>query len=172
MNRGKSRNKSSRYKGVHRLKTGKWSAQVTFEGNQYHLGTFTNEDEAALAYNAFIKAHVPEFGYLNPIPATMDDEPTEAKIPPAKRPSKLVELSPKEQKLKVLHSKLERMKRTEDRRRQVQADLLAAKKPRQPGDPTWPPAFVVRLREPREAVNHWGESSGSRFSTPPPAPPT
>jgi hypothetical protein len=67
-------------------------------------------------------------------------------------------LTPKEQKIKALQAKMERMTRTEEKQRQKQAEMLAAKKPWQPGDPTWPPAFVVRLREQHEAVNYWGDT--------------
>lgn len=159
MNRPGSKKKASSYKGVYLRKDGKWNAKVTFEGNQYHLGTFTDETEAALAYNAFVKVHCPEFGYLNPIAgATADDEPTAVKPPPKKRISKLVKLTPREQKIKKLNAQIARSMRTAEKQRQKQAEMLATKKPWEPGDPTWPPVFVVRLREPRKAVNYWGET--------------
>lgn len=45
------RNSSSKYKGVFRRKTGKWTSQLTYKGKRYYLGTFENEEEAAIAYN-------------------------------------------------------------------------------------------------------------------------
>lgn len=160
MNKKGMAGKTSRYKGVHWNKgQERWVARVTYEGNKYHLGTFTDETEAALAYNAFVKAHCPEFGYLNPIlGAKADDEPTTVKEPPKKRRSKLVTLTPTERKIRALHARMERARRSTQRRSQMRAELLAAKEPWKPGDPTWPPAFVVRLREPRKAVNHWGDA--------------
>ena len=98
MNRLGVSGRSSKYKGVSEEVKGKeeWKARVKFEGNFYPLGIFKTEVEAAMAYNAFIKAHCPEFGYLNPIHgATADEEPTAVKEPPKRRQSKLRKLTPK-----------------------------------------------------------------------------
>jgi hypothetical protein len=66
-NRGKSRRKStSKYKGVSLLKrTGKWRSAIGFEGRTISLGSFTNEKQAALAYDLAAKRYHREFAYLN-----------------------------------------------------------------------------------------------------------
>lgn len=57
---------SSSYKGVHWDKrTQKWRAQISVNGKQRHLGVFTDELEAAQAYDkAALEAHG-EFARLN-----------------------------------------------------------------------------------------------------------
>ena len=47
-----SQGQSSRFRGVSLLKrTGRWHAQINFDGRQIHLGFFSGEDEAAGAYD-------------------------------------------------------------------------------------------------------------------------
>ena len=50
-NQNKRKNCSSKYKGVSWDKqNNKWGAQIRINGKTKHLGSFTNEDEAYLAY--------------------------------------------------------------------------------------------------------------------------
>lgn len=49
---------SSKYKGVFLKKSKKWSAQIKYEGKSKHLGTFSDEVDAARAYNTALK-HIP-----------------------------------------------------------------------------------------------------------------
>lgn len=59
---------SSPYKGV-RKRSSTWTAQLTRQDRtQLYIGTFTSEDEAALAYNAFALAEFGEDIYLNKVP--------------------------------------------------------------------------------------------------------
>ena len=56
----------SKYKGVCRLKgSSKWVAQIKFLGKSVTLGTFTNELQAAKAYNEKAKEVFGEFACLN-----------------------------------------------------------------------------------------------------------
>ena len=44
--------KSSKYKGVtKRLESGKWRAYIYVKGNRINLGTYVEEDDAAMEYN-------------------------------------------------------------------------------------------------------------------------
>lgn len=55
-----------RYKGVNWHKaTGKWVAKITVNYIQKHLGVFTDEDEAAIAYNVAAVKYHGEFANLN-----------------------------------------------------------------------------------------------------------
>lgn len=67
-NTSKRKNTTSKYLGVHfRKHTNKWCAKGKSKlGVQYHLGDFTTEIEAALAYNNFILKYNP-FCKLNTI---------------------------------------------------------------------------------------------------------
>ena len=59
---------TSRYKGVsYRKDTGKYSAQIHFNGKKISLGSFATEDEAALAYNEAARKYHGEFAYQNKI---------------------------------------------------------------------------------------------------------
>jgi len=53
--RTKSEGCSSKYRGVYKYKDGKWKAQIKCNGKRTPLGTFTSEDDAALAYNGAAK---------------------------------------------------------------------------------------------------------------------
>jgi hypothetical protein len=49
-NRGLQYNNSSGYKGVTRLKSGRWSANIRNDGCRNHLGTFDTAEQAHAAY--------------------------------------------------------------------------------------------------------------------------
>jgi hypothetical protein len=64
------RKRDSGYKGVKkesRTKTATWTARITINGCQTHLGTFGTPEEAALAYNKAALKHFGEFAFLNTI---------------------------------------------------------------------------------------------------------
>jgi hypothetical protein len=54
---------SSRFRGVHPERSGRWSARVKFQGRHYLLGTFDTEEEAAAAADSkrceLMPAYVP-----------------------------------------------------------------------------------------------------------------
>ena len=59
---------TSKYKGVYWNKNNKkWQSSIKFNYVNYYLGVFTNEDEAALAYNNKAKELFGEFACLNSI---------------------------------------------------------------------------------------------------------
>lgn len=58
----------SKYKGVW-WDRNKWRAAITFAGKRVYLGRFTDEKEAALAYNQAALLYHGEFACLNKIPA-------------------------------------------------------------------------------------------------------
>lgn len=60
---------SSAYKGVSKCKqTGKWKAEIRCNERRYTLGRFTEETDAALAYNDAAIKLFGEFAWLNTIP--------------------------------------------------------------------------------------------------------
>lgn len=67
-NRGRFRNNTSGYKGVHWNKASQnWLASIRAGGKQLHLGCFLTPLDAAIAYNnAAVKLHE-EFASLNSI---------------------------------------------------------------------------------------------------------
>lgn len=76
-NRIKRTHTSSIYKGVHRRSdTGKWRAAIAVDARTVHLGTYTTEVEAAMAYNTAALHYHGRFARLNHIPD--DDLPTDA----------------------------------------------------------------------------------------------
>jgi hypothetical protein len=61
-----SRNKSSKFKGVHwHEKCGKWAAQITCDHKTYHLGYFGDEIDAAKAYDKAALKHHGQFAQTN-----------------------------------------------------------------------------------------------------------
>lgn len=60
------RHRISRYKGVSPNKK-RWMAQITFQRQVHHLGTFDTQEEAALAYNAAARRLHGEFAHLNDV---------------------------------------------------------------------------------------------------------
>lgn len=66
MNRGGAKNSTSKYKGVSWNKaTTKWRADIRKDGKLHYLGLFTDETEAALAYNEKAKELFGEYANLN-----------------------------------------------------------------------------------------------------------
>lgn len=66
MNRKSKINSTSQYKGVRWKKDSeKWVAAIYAKGKQMHLGYFTDEIEAAKAYDEMAKLHFGEFAWLN-----------------------------------------------------------------------------------------------------------
>lgn len=57
---------TSKYKGVH-MKKGKWVAKLKKNQKGVHIGTFTNEVDAAIAYNKAAIIYHGEFARLNKI---------------------------------------------------------------------------------------------------------
>jgi len=57
---------SSKFKGVcFHKQTGKWHARITIDGKKKHLGSFTNEEDAARAYNeGMLKSHADKKSFL------------------------------------------------------------------------------------------------------------
>ena len=63
-----AKNTSSKYKGVyfHKHKK-KWYAHIKYSGKHHHLGSFVNENDAAIAYNNAALEHHGEYASLNTI---------------------------------------------------------------------------------------------------------
>lgn len=65
-NRKSNRNSSSAYKGVSWHKgTSKWAVEIRINGRRQHLGYFSDEKEAAHAYDRVSRKHHGEFARLN-----------------------------------------------------------------------------------------------------------
>lgn len=65
LNRPKYRG-SSQYKGVsYKQSNRQWVACVKVQNRSIHLGLFSNEVDAALAHDAWLREHDPEFGRFN-----------------------------------------------------------------------------------------------------------
>lgn len=58
---------TSRYKGVYRRPSGRWSVQITKDRKVTTVGSFATEDEAALAYNAAARRLHGAFARLNEV---------------------------------------------------------------------------------------------------------
>lgn len=65
-NRGACKNSTSRFVGVgwHKHKK-KWTAQINPNGICISIGTFSKEEDAAIAYNEYAKKYFGEFARLN-----------------------------------------------------------------------------------------------------------
>lgn len=59
---------ASGFKGVVRLATGKWMAQITAEGQHHYLGSFGTPEAAAGAYNVAARRLHGDFAVLNEVP--------------------------------------------------------------------------------------------------------
>lgn len=68
-NRGRREGTSSKYKGVCWAgdSVGKWKASVRENGKRKHLGYFTSQNEAAIAYNRAARVLHGEFARLNEV---------------------------------------------------------------------------------------------------------
>ena len=60
----KKRGSSSKYKGVHKAKL-KWQAAIYPNKRFIHLGTFDNQEDAAVAYDIAAKKYFGSFAKLN-----------------------------------------------------------------------------------------------------------
>lgn len=67
-NSRKIANKTSKYKGVFRRESGRWRAAIRVNGKLINIGTFTDEMEAARAYNAMAVLYFGSFAWLNQLP--------------------------------------------------------------------------------------------------------
>lgn len=67
INRNNAKNKrpKKRFKGIMQTKSGKWSAQIGFNGNHKYLGTFLTAQEAAKIYNRAALKYHGKFACLN-----------------------------------------------------------------------------------------------------------
>ena len=67
LNKGKTqKTTSSRYKGVYLCKrSNKWRSMIQYNRKKYYLGTYTDEEDAARAYNEKATEFFKEFAYLN-----------------------------------------------------------------------------------------------------------
>ncbi len=59
---------ASKYRGVSRApRSQNWRASIKVEGRSISLGTYTSEDDAALAYNQAARQHFGDIAYQNPV---------------------------------------------------------------------------------------------------------
>jgi len=66
INKSSIKNTSSKYRGVHWAKrASKWTAAIGKNGKPQYLGSFKDEIEAAICYDAKAKEYYGEFAYLN-----------------------------------------------------------------------------------------------------------
>lgn len=64
-NRRKNRTSSSRFKGVSRHRAGGWSAQITKDYVNRKIGHYSQEEDAARAYDAAAREYFGEFARVN-----------------------------------------------------------------------------------------------------------
>lgn len=63
-----SRGGTSQFKGVYwSARSNRWLAKIKVNGRPHHVGTFIDEDRAALAYNEMAVEFFGEFARLNPV---------------------------------------------------------------------------------------------------------
>ena len=68
MNRGASKNSTSKYKGVSWDESrGKWAAQISVDCKSKRLGRFKSEEEAAKTYNKAASELHGEYAFLNEV---------------------------------------------------------------------------------------------------------
>lgn len=67
-NLASARNHKNKYRGVHWNKNlGKWQANIQVNKKLHYLGVFTDDKEAARAYNEAAKEHFGEFAWQNTV---------------------------------------------------------------------------------------------------------
>lgn len=66
-NRGRPSSNTSGHKGIIRVPSGRWKAQITVNWKRTYLGTFATAEEAARAYNVAALAAWGEFAQLNDV---------------------------------------------------------------------------------------------------------
>lgn len=69
-NRPLPKNKSSRFRGVQKGNNSNkpYKVSFTYARTRYYIGSYSDEIEAAKAYNKAVLAVIGEHAYLNPIP--------------------------------------------------------------------------------------------------------
>jgi hypothetical protein len=65
MNRGKQKNNTTEYKGVHLLRGNTPQAQILINGKNTHIGTFSDKISAARAYDKIAREYYGEFAKTN-----------------------------------------------------------------------------------------------------------
>jgi len=76
-NTGSSARGTSKYKGVHwHRRMRKWAAAIQYNKKVYHIGYFSDEVEAAEAYDKKAREFFGKYGYLNFPPSILDHELT------------------------------------------------------------------------------------------------
>ena len=61
----KTKNKTSKFKGVYKTKSGKYEAQIKLNYKSNSLGRYTHEDTAAKVYDAVARFYMKDFAYCN-----------------------------------------------------------------------------------------------------------
>ena len=62
----KKKSSTKGYKGIYRVNSSrKWTAQISVDGERIYLGVFSNEKDAALAYDWGAKKYFGKFAYVN-----------------------------------------------------------------------------------------------------------
>ena len=91
INVGKRRNTTSEFIGVSWCKkVNKWQAQIGINKRKKHLGLFSNELDAARAFNNAAIIHHGEFAILNPIPDDTNTDSQDDDKPRAYNPNQRI----------------------------------------------------------------------------------